>query len=403
MGKIQDALSAVKSAFTGDSVGSKVARGIAATAVAGAVGGSGGVQALGGVLGKIKAAEKERDLERVKKVKEELEKERYQVGTELDREQLLAQKLKNYDTVQNNIIGGAFGVGNLDKAKKGISGESKFRTTATENTPAVEPKIDLRIPKPTPLTATSGAVGDSEKNIAAAQMEGVKLGADVSNASGIAGIGPESFKGEKRRKLAQEISQMGLNPFQANAAHREMNEQAMPGFHEKNRQIVENTVPEIDAMTKLKVMFPRVAAGIAGAGTAGAIGATYSAMNPIVTGLAAISGGLAGYLGIDAITEGYDRVQDKMSGVGSEAKVDVPLDQESMMYGDQIAINLAKSGVKDYYEANALAGSLMARADLQSIPAPQREKLVRYIVSKFQPSQIRTPYEGGGLFGTAAR
>lgn len=400
MGKIQDALSAVKSAFTGDSVGSKVARGIAATAVAGAVGGSGGVQALGGVLGKIKAAEKERDLERVKKVKEELEKERYQVGTELDREQLLAQKLKNYDTVQNNIIGGAFGVGNLDKAKKGISGESKFRTTATENTPAVEPKIDLRIPKPTPLTATSGAVGDSEKNIAAAQMEGVKLGADVSNASGIAGIGPESFKGEKRRKLAQEISQMGLNPFQANAAHREMNEQAMPGFHEKNRQIVENTTPEIDATTQAKANAPQALGTVGGALAGGAAGSFFG---PIGTGIGALIGGLAGYLGSDAITEGYDRVQDKMSGVGNEAKIDTPLDQKTMMYGDQIAAGLMRSGVKDYYEANALAGSLMARADLQSIPAPQREKLVRYIVSKFQPSQIRTPYEGGGLFGTAAR
>jgi len=90
---IQEKLSQIKKALTSDTAKS-IGTGLAATGAAALVGGSGGVAALGNVMDSVKRREQERDLDKIRKIKADLEIEKLKQDVE-------AKKLENQIAIWN--------------------------------------------------------------------------------------------------------------------------------------------------------------------------------------------------------------------------------------------------------------------------------------------------------------
>lgn len=370
--KIQDALGSVKEALSSETAGNFF-KGLAATTAAAAIGGQSGVQALSGVMGAVKEKNKQRDLEKVQKAREQLSSETSNVNLQLLKEQLRTAELKNKGYEATGTFPGS--------PKLTTAGPRK---TAAAKTPGSVKEVQekLKVPDSMPLTMSSGVVGDSEKNIAKAQEQGAQLGADVSVQAGIQGKGMDVLK-QNRSELAERIRALGLNPVQANAAQREMTEQVAPGEYDKIRFAVNNDPGaqlswEESAAKNMPTAFGGSAGAVLGAGMGMAGG-------PI--GMAA-GGALGGAIGA-AIS---DPIAESMSKYLADNSPDMT--PEVKAYGDNIIRGLQQSGIKDVGEAAEVIEQLKLTWDFTQIPEKQRQNLINYVKAKITPM----PYGPIGSF-----
>jgi hypothetical protein len=217
---IQEKLSQIKKALTSDTAKS-IGTGLAATGAAALVGGSGGVAALGNAMESVKRREQERDLDKIRKIKADLEIEKLKQDVE-------AKKLENQIAIWN--------VG------------AKKITDRVKNLPSLESVVNSKKSKSEkdfktsdiPITSTMPGYTpeeDLQDNINKAIGKGREEGAEIGAALGP--IGPDKFKGQLRRELAAEIRSKNLNPEQEKGMWQEINERVMPGFRAKNQAMVD--------------------------------------------------------------------------------------------------------------------------------------------------------------------
>jgi hypothetical protein len=368
--KLQDALSVVKSALTSDT-GKGILKGLAATTAAAAIGGSSGVQALGGIMGKIEQNKKDRDLENVRKTREKLSGDTAQLNLEYATERLKGQKMKNeagYEPATS-------------KVKAGL--KTKAAKAPKEET--------LKIPDAVPQALTSGTFGDPEKSIEKAQVSGATLGSDAAIMAGLKGRGLGPLK-ENRGDISKMIGNLGLNPIQANAAQRGMSEEVAPGEYNRQKAIVDSggKVPGNESwQDQLANYGPSVYGTVSGAAIGAKMGAPAGLPGMAIGGLA---GGAIGA----AIS---NPLADRMSDYANMAWV---MNPDTQMFADQLVKGLAASGVSGGESLESAILQLQSMPDFAKIPEEQKPLLISHLRSKFPEPQKNGAYYSG-LFSTAAR
>jgi len=375
--KIQDALGSVKEALSSEAAGNFF-KGLAATTAAAAIGGQSGVQALSGVMGAVKEKNKQRDLEKVQKAREQLSSETSNVNLQLLKEQLRTAELKNkgYETT------GTFpGSPKLTAAGPRKTAAGPRKTAAAKTPKEVQDKI--RMAGIMPESRLSGEVGNPnntvEENQAVARAEarkgGAEMAADTVALAGLKGKGFKVYK-ESRGDLMKPVSSMDAQTV--GGFNKELSNQIAPGEYDKIRFAVKNDPGaqlswEESAAKNMPTAFGGSAGAVLGAGMGMAGG-------PI--GMAA-GGAFGGAIGA-AIS---DPIAESMSKYLADQNPQITPDVAS--YGDEIVKGLQLSGVYDIYDVASIIDQLKSTQDFMKIPKQQQENLVNYIKAKFPSSYSR--------------
>lgn len=379
---IQDVLSQVKSALSSDTA-KGIGKGLASAAAASLIAGPSGVSALNRGIENIRNREKERDLERVQKAKQQLYED-------ILREELNSKKTKNMLDLQERITSNQFGLGNnkLSSLKSSLS--DKYGKISADDV-AVNSKSEFKapkIPKAAPITSTTD-VGQGEDSLARgkekARREGADYGAELVQASGGA-MGKERFK-EVRKKLLENLKALNLNPEQETAAWKEMTRGFMPGEYEKNQAIV-NAGPDanLGAEEYFGMALPKFSGGATGMTTGALTGLSYFGIPGAIGG--GIIGALSGYKMGDALTEAVDKMPQESIGNVQ------PIDSNLMEYGDKLIDAMNSIGITDKTKMNEI-NQFFAMSDIPAMPADQQIALKEYILSKLPDRKIES---GGGFY-----
>ena len=383
-----DKIAALKKALSSDTA-KKVGIGLGATALAGAVGGGTGVSALGSVLSEIKKkrdaeelkkkeAEKERDLMKIKKLKDDFEKRKANsyIGAQ--------DALKDYRVAQTETER----LRSFNNSVKGIGGGRSKKTVK-------DPVEKLKF---TPAAATIagdfGVAGpdDKQKVVENQQKAGISFAKKLLQARpDLIGSGPDKFK-QERQALIDELKSKGLSGNSLESAFRELQRNIVPGAFDALAAAQEGKADKnLTDFEWFSEAIPSVGGSTVGAYTGfkgGAAAAPYLSMipgiGPIASMAAPFIGGAMGFARGDDITEEITNYIDSFSAKKPEKKgqnIESKIKEIEMQKGsvpdrfadiDEMAIKLvSNSGAKT---SDEILDQISGLKDYQNLDLDQKAR-----------------------------
>lgn len=389
-----DKIAALKEAFSSDTA-KKVGIGLGATALAGAVGGGTGVSALGSVLSEIKKkrdaeelkkkeAEKERNLMKIKKLKDDLEKrkgEAYIGAQEALKDKRLAEKMK----LEFDIFG--------NEAKRARGG---FASASDKKDPVDKLKFN---PPAATIAGDFGIAGpdDKQKVIEGQQKAGINFARKILQAKPkLVGSGFNFAKqSPERQTLIEELKNKNLSGNSLEAAFRELQRQIAPGALDALAAAQDGKADKnLTYFERFSEAIPSVGGSTVGAYAGfkgGAAAAPYISQIPVVGPVAALAapivGGAMGFARGGDITEEIANYIDslftkKSQGIESKIK-EIEMQKSSVPARlaniDEMAIKLvSNSGAKT---SDEILDQLSGLKDYQNLELDQKARL-RSIIKK---------------------
>lgn len=337
MGKLQEVLSGLKS-FAQSDTGKTLAKAVG-TIAAGKYGGAQGISAFSSALERSRLEEERRKKEEEDRlIREEnrdlrkLQMTKAELDIEKSREDLNAQKSKNYADLQQKILGVGVGLPSaVTSAKKSASGKQQ------------EPKMPA-IPAPTPISI------DDPEAVAKGEVDAAKWAAKTIQAMGLMGAGKQAWDNNKIQ-LDADLRDSGMTKEQQAAAWKEMSRLIMPGRYEQIPEEMAAAASPDYNWSERAAEIPSFVSRNTGLPVGAAAGVMLGApAGPVGMFAGGVAGGMIGDYATRALTTVFEGQKDAAStpavaGSGKSAAEDMSGYSADNEYAMRIARGLERVGI----------------------------------------------------------